>query len=375
MTYRDDREALHHRVAQLEDELRDARREGEEHGRDEAQAKAKALEENLANTRAELAKMTDELERLRGNKPARTGSGVIIAVMVATAIALFVAGIVLAIVRTRSTTSTVSLPDVPTQAAPTSPTPPQPESPAPIRLEPILGSPRSTIARWNAKVTRAEGFPLGAGSECTVDATITTTDTNAIVRDIAIQCGTQSLYRSTDRQMSNDAREVLGASDDKGTFTLMYRDLGTRSGERAQLDLDTRHRQAVVFREIIPRFRVELSLPVTSAPTTPLADAAHRMRRTGKVSSATGSKPMKTGTACVLRAIAIGNDRECAAEVSCGGAIVWPSSAPVSCTYEVSRPVTVAAAADEGGTSLALVGTALTVKTKAVDMEITLDEP
>lgn len=30
MTYRDDREALHHRVAQLEQELQDARREGEE---------------------------------------------------------------------------------------------------------------------------------------------------------------------------------------------------------------------------------------------------------------------------------------------------------------------------------------------------------
>jgi hypothetical protein len=172
--------------------------------------------------------------------------------------------------------------------------------------------------------------------------------------------------------MNNDAREVLGAADDKSSFTLAFSDIGTRTGARAQVDLDTTRRQASVFRDTIPRFRVELSLPATSVPGAPLSGPAQRLRRAGKVSHVTGAAPVKEGATCVLRAMATGKGKDCAAEVACGATIVWPTSAPVRCTYDGARPTSVATA--DGPVSLGLEGAALTVKGKAFGAEITLDE-
>src|SRR3954447_5759580 len=71
MNYRDNREALHLRIAKMEEDLKDARREGEEHGRDDAQQRAIALEQKLADMRTEMEKMGAELHALRGDKPVR----------------------------------------------------------------------------------------------------------------------------------------------------------------------------------------------------------------------------------------------------------------------------------------------------------------
>ena len=382
MNYRDDREALHHRVAQLEDELQEARREGEEHGRDEAQNRAAVLERKLAEMRAEVEKMSAEVDALRGRRPRGRPA---LPLLVGAAGAVLVLVAVGAFVSFRST----SRPAPPAVAAPPRVLPAIPATPvqptATPRVDPlpapqVIAAPapaRETTARWNAKVTHAEGLPLAAGAACTAEATITTNDTNATVPALTIQCGAQILFRSTDSfngmsQSSNDAREVLGSTDDKSTFTLVYSDLGTRSGDRSQVDLDTTKHQISVFRERIPRFRVELSVPATSVPGPPLAGAAQRLRRTGKVSHVTGASPAKEGTSCTLRAMADGKRTECLAEVACGTTILWPSTTPVQCTYEESRPVTVTT--EDGPTALSLEGSALTVKAKAFGAEITLDE-
>jgi hypothetical protein len=385
MTYRDDREALHHRVAQLEQELQDARREGEEHGRDDAQARAAALEQRLAGMRAELETMGAELDALRGGKP-RRGRGVILAAA-GMAVVLVSGGAAALLLREPARPAPPPPPPPPAvepQAAPQAPIPLQPLDPreltAPVPTDPPSSSPasRSTTARWNAKVTRAEGLAIAAGTGCTVEATIATSDTNASVKELSIQCGTQSLYRSTDRlngmsQRASDAREVLGPADDKSTFTLAYRDLGPRTGERAQIDLDTTHRQASVFRETIPRFRVELSVPATSTEGAPLSGPDQRLRRAGKVRQVTGSAPVKIGASCVLRAMATGKRADCVAELACGRTIVLPSTAPVECLYEASRPTTITTR--DGPTGLKLEGSTLSVKGAAFGAEIALDDP
>lgn len=381
MTYRDDREALHHRVAQLEGELRDARREGAEEGRGETLARTNALEDKLAAMRADLARATAELQALRGDeppKPTPSRNGVI-AVLAVAAVLLIGGGVMTAVLRTRSTTTTV--PDFhidpvsPTPVVPPVPEPAAPVTPTPIPLEAIPQPQRSTTARWVARISKAEGIALAPGTTCNVDATIVTTDTNAVVKQLTVQCGTTSLYRSTDRlngmsQGSNDAREGFGATDDKSSFTLAYRDLGTRTGERSQIDLDTKHQQATVFRDTIPRSRVDLTLPANSTPAAPLAN---RARHTGLVGHVGGTSPVKTGATCVLRAMAIGKGKDCVADVTCGSIIVWLPAAPVKCTYEAGKPVTVSA--DDGTTgNLAINDKTLTVKARTYDLSITLDD-
>jgi hypothetical protein len=194
------------------------------------------------------------------------------------------------------------------------------------------------------------------------------------VSRLGVYCGTLKLYESGDplsgvSQTSEAVREVLGPTDDKGTFTLVYQDIGTRTGARAQIDLDTTKRQAVVFRETIPRFKVELAVEPESIPGQPLSGFEFRLRRAGKIVATRGASPAKTGDACVLRAMATGEQAACTAEIACGATILWPKSAPVSCTYERSRPVTVAA---EG---LVLEDGTLSVKTPTFETKIALDPP
>src|SRR4051794_36969090 len=136
MNYRDDREALHHRVNQLEDELRDARRDGEA----ESAERIAALEKKLSQQQAELA-------RLRGDSPARSGRAVI-AVLLGL---LLGAGLLSApFAPRRSPPPPVPVP-IQTAIVPTAidPAPPPPVPPLPVPP----ATPRSTTARWNAKVT------------------------------------------------------------------------------------------------------------------------------------------------------------------------------------------------------------------------------
>jgi hypothetical protein len=234
---------------------------------------------------------------------------------------------------------------------------------------------RTTTAKWLAKATRVEGLPFGSGAACTIEATISTRDTNARVSQLAVTCGGEKIYRSSDSlngmaQMSDDARELLGAADDKSSFTLAYRDIGSRTGERTQADIDTTKLQGTVFRDTIPRFRVDFSVPPASALTSPLA---RKLRRAGKVTELTGQAQVTTGTPCVLRALANGQQDHCVAEVVCRSAVLFPKSAPVKCTYEGSVPSTLST--DQAEPGLSLDDATLTVKAKGFTAVIALDPP
>jgi hypothetical protein len=65
MAYRDDRDALKSRVAELERQLADARRRGEQEGREAAEARAGELQDKLAGLRGDLDRMEAELRALR----------------------------------------------------------------------------------------------------------------------------------------------------------------------------------------------------------------------------------------------------------------------------------------------------------------------
>jgi len=376
--YRDDREALHNRIAQLEAELEQARREGEEKGRSEVDHRAAVLEKHVREIRAELTRIERELVALRGGAPLANERRTKIAAAVAALVAMAIGGITFiglgqrnrsAPAQTAEAEPTVKAP-MPPAPTPADTNPPSEPTPPPQTGQGV----RSAHPLWMAKVKRAEGVSLADGKNCRIEADITTVDVAARVSRVGVYCGGLKLYRSTDAlsgisQSSATVREVLGPNDDLGTFTLVYRDIGPRSGERSQIDIDTMRRQAVVSRETIPRFEVELEVEPESIPGPPLADFEHRLRRAGKVIETTGASPVKTGASCVLRAMATGEEANCTAEIRCGSTILWPKTAPVTCGYEASRPASVLA------DGLMLDDTRLSVTTDKFGATIALDPP
>lgn len=388
MSYRDEREALHRRVEQLENELAGARLQGERAGRDQSRAHAAELEQRLARMRSEMDRMTGELERLRGGPPPPTtrrapmvlGAAMGVLVLVGCASYFLIrsaprSAVPVATVPVVTPPTVADAPAVPRHTAPA----PHDEPPAPPAPTPRPRIERSTTARWNATVSRAHGSPLKPGAPCVVEASIVTdeTETNALVERLTVGCGNVKLFDSSDgfsgmSQSSNDARETLGADDDGSTFTLSYQDIGTRTGERAQIDLTSRYGQARIFRDRIPAFDVALSLPAQSARTTPLHGAGDRLKRSGTVVSVTGLGVQK-GASCILRAMPTGQEDRCVAEVRCGSKVVWPVTDAVVCRYDGALPTTVEGDVARGAdNTLGLTDTTLSVRRGAASMTIEL---
>lgn len=368
MNYRDDRDALRGKVAELEGQLADARREGEVQGREAAQARAKALEEQIAGVRGTLDRMEAELQALRGGKPKKrtVGSPTLALLLVVAAAA---GGAYSLFARTQVQPPPPPLPVEPvTVQMPAAPTPkPEPE-PEPKKVEqPPEPEPRSTTARWRATVKRAVGVKVAPGSTCFVDAVIETKKTNTRVPSLKVTCGQEVVYDtamtfSGVAQMGNDAIERMGPTDDKSTFTLKYTDMGMRSG-RPQIDLDTTQREGSVFRDHLPRLRVDLSLPVESEPGAPLAGPEQRMRRAGRLAEVSGFAGLKPDTECILRAMPTGKQEGCVAEVACGKTVLVPAATAATCTYEGARPVKVEVTS--GPLQLTMNGASVEVKRDA----------
>jgi hypothetical protein len=192
-------------------------------------------------------------------------------------------------------------------------------------------------------VQRASGISLAPGASCLVEATVFTPDTNTTVPDLVVTCGGQVLYRRKDdfngmAKLDNDAREVLGRADDRSTFTLQYNDLGERTGQRAEVDLDSNRGAGAVYRRSAPVWRVEFSLAAESLPTTPLSGPAQRLLRRGQVKEVSGAARVAPGARCRVRAMPAGNGNACVAEVVCGPTTLFRAGTEVRCTYDGARP-------------------------------------
>jgi hypothetical protein len=242
-----------------------------------------------------------------------------------------------------------------TPTTPATPTAPKPVVTAPTRTAPEVSARHATVkAQWKATVRRAEGVTVAPGSICTIEATGETSGTNAVVPALMVICGENKLYDSNAplngmSQMDNDLREVLGSSDDTSTYTIQYADVGTRSGSRAQVDLDSTKHEGQVFSERTPRFRVELNIPTESLPASPLG---LRLHRAGKVTEVSGAAAVKVGAICTLHAMPTGQGESCVADVRCGTTIL-STAEPMRCSYKNGRPGTISALEPPGKLRLA----------------------
>lgn len=164
---------------------------------------------------------------------------------------------------------------VPTMTAaprPTATVAPTPSAPA---AEP--GRPFSLV--WPATVTGATGIAFPGGAKCKMTTEGTATDARGFgPTKVVVQCGDQVLYSNQESfngssSTSFGLEEMPSATKKAGEFTyyMVYSDIGSRTG-RAQMSLDTRANQAVIWRETVPTMRVVLSLKNVSRQGEPLLE-------------------------------------------------------------------------------------------------------
>jgi hypothetical protein len=187
---------------------------------------------------------------------------------------------------------------------------------------------------WKAKVTKATGVGLKKNAACTIQASTNGRSFSAM----QVRCSDQVLYDSqqTLNGMSSTssvlAESPVGDDESQGiAYAALYNDIGARQG-RAQVTLDTTQRQAVVFSEAAPVFRVELETEMASEPRHGKAlffgGPAHRkpLERAFKVVSAIGATTVRAEESCRVSVRLVNHLKQasvCAAAVSCGKQVLY----------------------------------------------------
>jgi hypothetical protein len=165
------------------------------------------------------------------------------------------------------------------------------------------------ILEWTGKVTSAQGKALKKGSAC--DVRLETA--GPAIQWLNVSCGKERLYdsRSPLNGMSMHSSVLAEAPHaERPThwgYAISYQDTGQRTG-RSQIQLDTTRREAVIYSESMPAFRVRLSLPTTSQPRVgePIYDTPRNPSELAldlSVKSTSGSVGVKPGATCKLRMV------------------------------------------------------------------------
>ncbi len=325
MAFRDDREALRQRTAELEAEVEAQRAQVE---------KTKALEAELVRTRHALHEMEQKL-------PTRKNRASPPAVLLGGLVAVAVAGAVMSFALVRRgppppPPSPVSHPALPRAVAP-------PSDAAPAR---------EVKTHWVGRVKSATGLALDVGASCRLDATLRTPKGTELV----LACGDKVLYRSTDpldgvSQHGWSLGEVPGPTSGTARQWLLWDDVGTRTGERAQASIDTKLGVASAWRETQPNYRVDVEIEPFSEPASGTMEAAHtemalaftdRVHKRGKLAKVAGPAPLSAGAACELW---LGPDwgaqTNCRAVVSCDGKVIYGAGTTgfSKCAVSSGKPV------------------------------------
>ncbi|MGK3959434.1 hypothetical protein WMF38_41110 [Sorangium sp. So ce118] len=339
MRYPDERDALRGRVGSLEEQLATARKELQDHRDDDRAARVEQLERQMEDARRALDQLGRELDAVRG-QPRRSLAVPILALLAGLGLCAMVAGHAL-----RGPVPASPPEPVPAPSALAPEPAPGPAAPAPE--EPL----RRATATWNAGVARATGLPLAAGAPCTVEAELTSSGDDIRVPSLQVVCGGKLIYRSSDpldgmSTFSSGVEEDSGAEPGTHVYLLSYQDKGSRAGERAEVSLDSARRAGAVWRDAAPAYRVELTLAYQSPPVAgePLLDATRRaLRRSARVTEATGPSPVQAGARCALHVAPFPRDGKCRTRIACGGRMLYGAGTTgvSECTVEGDHVVRV----------------------------------
>ena len=217
---------------------------------------------------------------------------------------------------------------------------------------------RTAHAVWDAKVVRAEASKVAAGTRCTIEATVASTDLAdlRLASGLTVRCGATRVFQA-DGLPANariDVKEVAGVVTATAAYVLEYAD--------DNVVLDTPHAVGSVVPESPPDAVLSFVIAGESRPVkgrlladTPALPEFHAGAYsspadddeiTGRVVTATGDTVVEAGTRCRIGfhyyGTVDGNDR-CDALIVCGAAVVIgrPERFAGKCKRQGSRVLSV----------------------------------
>jgi hypothetical protein len=262
VTFRDDREVLKQRARDLENSLAEAERELEQ--RRDAVAHAAKLEVELAQAR-DLLRRSEILVPARPSPESSRAAGVSIALVLGFSA---MAGMFVVRGTSNKRPSYVPAPILRMPPALSAGITDAPFIASPVPIRPATADePAEVKARFSGKVKQASGMKLPAGTDCELTAVLRSNENH----EVTIRCGRHELYSSTHllegmAQLSSEARQIDGAKPDYAQATLVWHDVGTRTGLRTQAAVDSQQRVAIAWRDSHPAYRVEIDIEPRSAP-------------------------------------------------------------------------------------------------------------
>lgn len=212
-------------------------------------------------------------------------------------------------------------------------TAPTPQAPA----APEAGPAQSATLLWHGDVASVHGRGPPRGAACSLRAEVSRRGEQLAVNGVQLMCGVKKLYDSSDELngMSSLSYAVTEAPALRRPgalrYALRYLDQGARTGERAQIALDTRAHEATVVNEAPPASRIlvrleEFSVPREGARLAPPHGNPFEgtIDRNSVVTAVRGAAPVKPGDTCVLHIEpdALG-PHNCRSRITCNGAVIY----------------------------------------------------
>jgi hypothetical protein len=210
---------------------------------------------------------------------------------------------------------------------------------------------------WHAHVRAATGDrPIAVGTSCTLTEVVA----HGAKRDsvdtklLTFECGGKMLYDSSVplegmANMSSAFEEVAVAGQVNAfQYEVKEEDVGTRSGDRNQIVLNTHDGFVEAFRDMPPDFHVKATVdkltairhgkPIVESSVPSFSDV---VRRTAKVTSRSGAVPF-SGNTCDLAISPAGaaEKNNCRVLLTCGGKVVFGAGTGgfEKCTMQNGEP-------------------------------------
>jgi hypothetical protein len=197
----------------------------------------------------------------------------------------------------------------------------------------------SVATRWSAKVKKASGINLSAGSACHIEGDFSAQGGAVTASNVEVWCGDKLVYEKGNYANRTPMISVDEFATDETPSTEGYHlDLEDSSHDsydkRSQASIDTGARVAVIWRDAAPAFRLELEVNPASVTSEgsdslfgnniPRASFAHTTR-SGQVVATNGTSGVSNGARCTVEVMPASprSGWSCRALVRCGDKAIY----------------------------------------------------
>jgi hypothetical protein len=225
----------------------------------------------------------------------------------------------------------------PTPVPPPKATPPTPPPTPSAEVAPLDLEPGPFTMTWSGKVKSSMDPEPRVGAPCTLTGSFSSKPLgNAHCDHLVLQCAGKVYYDSAMKLEGMSSYSFhLGEDPVAGEvrayqYGIVLKDVGSRSGERGQITLDTYKEMLEAFRDDAPSYRIKVTIdklspirrgrPMLARTLPPFEEV---VTRTAKVVSKTGTPPFSV-TSCTMKiSPALATKSTCRVTLTCGGKVVY----------------------------------------------------